>query len=71
MCTSVALLPAGSSLYPCTHLLPIPCRDEILGTTLKDFRQFADVLAAVKDKGQVVAVTSGEWPTPLGNDMVV
>ena len=35
-------------------------RDEILGTTLKDFRQFAEVLAAVRDKGQVVAVTSGE-----------
>ena len=36
-----------------------PYRDEILGTTLKDFRAFADVLAAVRDKGQVVAVTSG------------
>ena len=42
------------------HPLPMLCRDEILGTTLNDFRQFADVLAAVKDKGQVVAVTSGE-----------
>jgi hypothetical protein len=35
------------------------CRDEILGTTVKDFHEFADVLAAVRDKGQVVAVTSG------------
>jgi Zn-dependent M16 (insulinase) family peptidase len=35
-------------------------RDEILGTTLKDFRQFAEVLAAVRDKGQVVAVTSAD-----------
>lgn len=34
--------------------------DEILGTTLKDFRDFAEVLAAVRDQGQVVAVTSGE-----------
>lgn len=33
-------------------------RDEVLGTTLKDFHEFADVLAAVKDQGQVVAVTS-------------
>lgn len=35
-------------------------RDEVLSTTLKDFHQFADVLAAVRDKGQVVAVTSAE-----------
>ena len=35
-------------------------REEVLGTTLKDFRQFAEVLAAVKAKGSVVAVTSSE-----------
>jgi Zn-dependent M16 (insulinase) family peptidase len=36
-------------------------RDEILGTTVKDFREFADVLECVKgDKGRVVAVTSSE-----------
>lgn len=35
-------------------------RDQILGTSLKDFRDFADVLVAVKEKGQVVAVTSAE-----------
>ncbi len=43
------------------HLTPLCCRDEILGTTLKDFREFGEVLAAVRDKGQVVAVTSGRW----------
>jgi Zn-dependent M16 (insulinase) family peptidase len=35
-------------------------RDEILGTTLKDFKEFAEVLDAVKKNGQVVAVTSAE-----------
>ena len=35
-------------------------RDEVLGTTLKDFREFAEVLNAVKENGQVVAVTSPE-----------
>ncbi|EFN52070.1 hypothetical protein CHLNCDRAFT_139318 [Chlorella variabilis] len=35
-------------------------REEILGTSAKDFRQFADVLAAVRDKGHVVAVTSAD-----------
>lgn len=44
---------------PAAHPLP-PRRDEILGTTVRDFRQFGEVLAAVRDKGQVVAVTSGE-----------
>uniref|UniRef100_A0A061S1H5 Presequence protease 2 n=1 Tax=Tetraselmis sp. GSL018 TaxID=582737 RepID=A0A061S1H5_9CHLO len=34
-------------------------RDEILGTTVKDFREFADALEAVRgDKARVVAVTS-------------
>lgn len=60
-------LPAGlpAVLAPPRPALPHPTntparREEILGTTVKDFRQFADVLAAVRDKGQVVAVTSGE-----------
>lgn len=35
-------------------------RDEVLGTSMKDFREFADVLAAVREKGVVVAVTSAE-----------
>ena len=35
-------------------------RDEVLGTTLKDFHEFAEVLNAVKTNGQVVAVTSPE-----------
>ncbi|KAL4419293.1 hypothetical protein ABPG77_008343 [Micractinium sp. CCAP 211/92] len=35
-------------------------RDEILGTTVRDFREFGEVLAAVRDKGQVVAVTSAD-----------
>lgn len=35
-------------------------REEVLGTSLKDFKEFADVLAAVKEKGRVVAVTSAE-----------
>jgi presequence protease len=35
-------------------------REEVLSTNIKDFREFAEVLAAVKDKGQVVAVTSQE-----------
>ncbi|KAL0031729.1 hypothetical protein WJX79_003426 [Trebouxia sp. C0005] len=35
-------------------------REQILGTSLKDFRDFADVLECVKgDKARVVAVTSG------------
>jgi hypothetical protein len=41
-------------------------RDEVLGTTVKDFREFGEVLAAVRDKGQVVAVTSGEMATGGG-----
>lgn len=35
-------------------------RDEILATTVRDFREFGEVLAAVRDKGQVVAVTSAD-----------
>ena len=35
-------------------------REEVLGTSLKDFKQFAEVLAAVKEKGKVVAVTSAD-----------
>jgi len=35
-------------------------REEVLGTTLRDFHAFADVLEAVRDKGHVVAVTSAE-----------
>ena len=35
-------------------------REEVLATNIKDFRQFADVLAAVREKGRVVAVTSAE-----------
>lgn len=35
-------------------------RNEVLGTNLKDFRDFADALDAVKSKGKVVAVTSAE-----------
>lgn len=35
-------------------------RNEVLGTTLKDFKEFAEVLNAVKQHGQVVAVTSAE-----------
>ncbi|KAL4856502.1 Presequence protease 1 [Chlorella vulgaris] len=35
-------------------------RDEVLGTSVADFRAFADVLAAVRDQGQVVAVTSAD-----------
>lgn len=41
---------------------PPSFRDEILATTVRDFREFGEVLAAVRDKGQVVAVTSGEPP---------
>ncbi|KAJ8763421.1 hypothetical protein K2173_002304 [Erythroxylum novogranatense] len=33
-------------------------REEILSTSLKDFKEFADVIEAVKDKGVVVAVAS-------------
>ncbi|PSC73335.1 presequence protease chloroplastic mitochondrial-like [Micractinium conductrix] len=35
-------------------------REEILGTTVKDFHAFADVLEAVREKGQVVSVTSAD-----------
>ncbi|KAK9810180.1 hypothetical protein WJX72_006221 [[Myrmecia] bisecta] len=36
-------------------------REQILGTSIKDFREFADVLEVVRsDKAQVVAVTSAE-----------
>jgi Zn-dependent M16 (insulinase) family peptidase len=35
-------------------------RDEVLGTSIKDFREFAEVLDAVRKSGQVVAVTSPE-----------
>lgn len=35
-------------------------REEVLGTTAKDFKEFADAIHAVKEKGQVVAVTSSE-----------
>lgn len=35
-------------------------RDQVLGTTLKDFHQFAEVLESIKDQGHVVAVTSAE-----------
>ena len=35
-------------------------RDEVLGTTLKDFKEFAEALEAVRTNGQVVAVTSSE-----------
>ncbi|MCI00814.1 presequence protease 1 chloroplastic/mitochondrial-like [Trifolium medium] len=33
-------------------------REEILATSLKDFKQFIDAVEAVKDKGVVVAVAS-------------
>ena len=33
-------------------------REEILSTSLEDFRKFGDVMEAVKDKGVVVAVAS-------------
>lgn len=35
-------------------------REQILGTTIKDFHEFADVLDAIRTKGKVVAVTSAE-----------
>jgi Zn-dependent M16 (insulinase) family peptidase len=35
-------------------------RDEVLGTTQKDFRQFADVLEQVKEHGQVVVLGADE-----------
>ncbi|GAB4815027.1 hypothetical protein N2152v2_002073 [Parachlorella kessleri] len=35
-------------------------RDEILGTSMADFHRFADALAAVKEQGRVVAVTSAD-----------
>ncbi|KAF8058036.1 PREP1 [Scenedesmus sp. PABB004] len=36
-------------------------RDQVLGTTLKDFKEFADVVACVSgDAGRVVAVTSAD-----------
>ncbi|ONK67277.1 uncharacterized protein A4U43_C06F18470 [Asparagus officinalis] len=35
-------------------------REEILSTTVKDFKEFADAVEAVKDKGVVVAVASPE-----------
>ena len=35
-------------------------RDEVLNTSIKDFRSFADVLESVRQHGQVVAVTSAE-----------
>jgi hypothetical protein len=46
------------------HLLSIDdnyrqrIRDEVLGTTTKDFIQFADVLDAVRERGQVVVLGS-------------
>ncbi|KRX91254.1 Presequence protease 2, chloroplastic/mitochondrial, partial [Trichinella patagoniensis] len=33
-------------------------REEILSTSLKDFKEFADVVETVKDKGVVVVVAS-------------
>jgi len=35
-------------------------REEILSTTVKDFKEFADAVEAVKNKGVVVAVASPE-----------
>ena len=35
-------------------------RNEVLGTSMKDFKEFAEALDAVKNKGKVVAVTSAE-----------
>ena len=35
-------------------------REQILGTTIKDFHEFADVLDAIRANGKVVAVTSAE-----------
>ena len=35
-------------------------REEILSTTVKDFKEFADAVEAVKEKGVVVAVASPE-----------
>ena len=35
-------------------------RDEVLSTSIKDFKAFADVLESVRQEGQVVAVTSAE-----------
>ncbi len=35
-------------------------RDEVLGTTARDFKSFADVLAAVKDQGEVVVLGAQE-----------
>jgi hypothetical protein len=35
-------------------------RDQVLSTSAKDFQEFAEVLAAVKDKARVVAVTSAD-----------
>lgn len=50
---------AGQTPIPTFHVNHPPChRDEVLGTTLADFHAFADVLESVRDKGQVVAVTS-------------
>lgn len=31
-----------------------------MATSIKDFREFGEVLASVRDKGKVVAVTSAE-----------
>lgn len=42
---------------------PVPTqirREQILGTTIKDFHEFADVLDAIRKNGKVVAVTSAE-----------
>ncbi|KAG9451388.1 hypothetical protein H6P81_011353 [Aristolochia fimbriata] len=35
-------------------------REEILSTSLKDFKEFADAIETIKDNGVVVAVASGE-----------
>lgn len=50
-------------------------REEILNTSVKDFRDFADVLAAVSEKGRVVVMGSGDALEKAnganGNKMVI
>ena len=43
-------------------------RDEVLSTSLADFHAFAEVLAAVRERGRVVAVTSAERAEAADNE---
>lgn len=53
-------IPDSHPLTQSAWCVSVTRRDEILGTQLSDFHDFAEVLAAVRDKGRVVAVTSAD-----------